>query len=290
MIRRESLIAIIAVACMGCGSELKTALEQLLDARRLAADLRVQFTRVVDSGNRAVMSDREDASAAFAREAEQTTQLVQHDIDALKPVLAGLGYSSEGRLLEEFQRQFSEYRALETEILGLAVENSNLKAQRLSFGPAQQAADAFSAALEPITRSAPAAASWRVAALAARALAAIRGIQVLQAPHIAESEDAAMTEIEQRITTLEGVARGALREIAGLLPAASGQAIADANGVLDRFMSVNAEIVRLSRRNSNVRSLALSLGQKRTLTAACEETLRTLQDALEQREMTSGTR
>ena len=44
-------------------------------------------------------------------------------------------------------------------------------------------------------------------------------------------------------------------------------------------MGVNAEIVVLSRRNSNVRSLALSLGQKRMLTAGCEETLRALQDA-----------
>jgi len=39
----------------------------------------------------------------------------------------------------------------------------------------------------------------------------------------------------------------------------------------------------LSRRNSNVRSLALSLGQKRTLTARCEETLGALQDALAKR-------
>ena len=39
---------------------------------------------------------------------------------------------------------------------------------------------------------------------------------------------------------------------------------------------------------ANVRSLALSLDQKRPLTAACEETLRTLQDALAKRGVTTG--
>jgi hypothetical protein len=39
----------------------------------------------------------------------------------------------------------------------------------------------------------------------------------------------------------------------------------------------------LSRRNTNVRSLALSLGQKRMRTAACEDSLRELQDALAKR-------
>ena len=64
-----------------------------------------------------------------------------------------LGYSAEARLLEEFGSRFAEYRALDETILGLAVENTNLKAQRLSFGPAQEAADAFRDALMAITQS-----------------------------------------------------------------------------------------------------------------------------------------
>lgn len=290
MIRLTAVIGIVAIACVSCGGGLKTALEQLLDARRLAADLRVQFTSVVDSGNRAVMSDREDAAAAAAREAEQTTQLVQKDVDALKPLLAALGYSDETRLLDEFQEQFSDYRKLDDNILGLAVENTNLKAQRLSFGPAQQAADAFSAALDPIAGSVPAQGSSRMAALAATAIAAVREIQVLQAPHIGEADDATMTQLEQRMMMSEGVARDALRTMATALPAEAKSRVAAATAALDKFMSVNAEIVKLSRRNSNVRSLALSLGQKRTLTAKCDETLRSLQDALEQRDMSGGTR
>ena len=290
MPRRNRLIALVALALAGCAGDLKTSLEQQVEARRLAADLLVQFTKVVESGDRAVMADTDEASIAFARETEQTTQLVQRDVEALKPVLAGLGYSQEARLLEDFQQRFSEFRALDTTILGLTVENTNLKAQRLSFGPAQQAADAFRDALEPITRSVPTQAPWRVAALAATAVAAVREIQALQAPHIAEPEDPVMGALEERMMTAEATARAALQAIDGLLPSESRPRLSAATAALDRFMSANAEIIRLSRRNSNVRSLALSLGQKRTLTARCEETLRSLQDALEQRKLNGGTR
>jgi len=290
MPRRTWLFAFVAIAAAGCAGGLKTSLEQLLESRRLSTDLLVQFARVVDGGNRAVMADTDEASIAFARETEQTTQLVQRDVEALKPVLAGLGYSQEARLLEDFQQRFSEFRALDTTILGLTVENTNLKAQRLSFGPAQQAADAFRDALEPITRSVPTQAPWRVAALAATAVAAVREIQALQAPHIAEPEDPVMGALEERMMTAEATARAALQAIDGLLPSESRPRLSAATAALDRFMSANAEIIRLSRRNSNVRSLALSLGQKRTLTARCEETLRSLQDALEQRSLSGGTR
>jgi rare lipoprotein A (peptidoglycan hydrolase) len=66
------------------------------------------------------------------------------------------------------------------------------------------------------------------------------------------------------------------------LPAARTR-VAEATSALDRFMSLNAEIIALSRRNTNVRSLALSLNQKGQLTEACEVSLRALQDALAKR-------
>jgi hypothetical protein len=68
----------------------------------------------------------------------------------------------------------------------------------------------------------------------------------------------------------------------GLRPAPDGSRITAAASALDRFTAVNAEIVTLSRRNSNVRSLALSLGRKRTVTAECDDLLQQLEDTLAQ--------
>lgn len=278
------MIVVVAVAAAGCGNSFETSLERLLEARRLSTDLSIQFIKVADAGNRAVMADTDEASVAFTGEAAQATLAVQKDIDALGPILMALGYSNESGLLEEFSSRFGEYRALDQTILGLAVENTNLKAQRLSFGSSQQGATAFSDALDAVTRSVPAKDRWQVHALAATAVAAVREIQVLQAPHIAEAEDAAMTSMEKQMAVSEAAARRVVVTLAALVPPASRSQLDAATGALDRFMGVNAEIITLSRRNSNVRSLALSLGQKRTLTARCEETLLALQDALVKRD------
>ena len=274
-------------AATSCTNSPQTALEQLVESRRLASDLLVQFTKAADASNRAVMADTDEASVGFAREAEQATVAVEKDAGALAPILSGLGYSNETRLLEEFNSRFAEYRGLDRKILDLAVENSNLKAQRLSFGPGQEAANAFRDSVAAIAPLEPAKDSWRVKALAANAVAALREIQVLQAPHIAEADEAAMTRIEKQMATEEAVARGALANLKTVTQPASRPQLDAATAALDRFMGINAQIIELSRRNTNVRSLALALGQKRTLTAACEDRLQALQDALAKREFTA---
>lgn len=286
-VRGLVLITISVSAAMGC--DVNSALERLSQARHLSADLLIQFTKAADAANKAVMADTDEASVAFAREAEQAKQAIQTDTDALAPILQSLRYSDERRLLEEFGSRFAEYAALDRTILELAVENTNLKAQRLSFGPAQEAADAFRDALESVMSSDTAKDTWRVKALVATAVAAVREIQALQAPHIAEADDAGMTRMEKRMATMEAAARDALETLAPLVQPASRPRLVAATAVLDRFMAVNAQIMVLSRRNTNVRSLALSLNQKGKLTSACEERLRALRDALAKRGFT-GTR
>ena len=62
------------------------------------------------------MADTDEASIAFAREAEQAKEKVQADIETLKPLLERLKYSEEGRLLLEFVSRFTEYRELDRHI------------------------------------------------------------------------------------------------------------------------------------------------------------------------------
>ena len=280
-------IAVVMVgAATGCVN-VNTVLERRFEARQLTADLLLQFTRGADAANRAVMADTDEKSLAFAREAEQATQAVQKDIDTLGPILKELNYAEETRLLGAFGSRFAEYRTLDRRILDLAVENSNLKAQRLSFGPAQEAADAFRDSLAAVTSSVPAGDRWRVEALVATAVATVREIQVLQAPHIADADEAVMTRMEKRMATSEMAARKALETLTNLVQPSSRPRLAAASAALDRFMDLNAQIIALSRRNTNVRSLALSLDQKRTLTVSCEDSLRSLHDALAKRGSTT---
>ena len=267
--RSTTLFAIGAlVAAVGCSQD--TSLARLTEARQLAAQLRVQFSQAADAANRAVMADTETTSQASVREAEQLSQGVQQGTDALAPLLTSLRFADESRLLDEFRSRFAEYRALDRSILQLASEETNLTAQRLSFGAGREAADAFRDALAAVAPGNTTTERWHVEALIAIAVLRVREIQVRQAPHIAEADDAAMTRMETEMAASEAAVRTALTTLASLVDAPSRARLATATAALDRFMAVNAEIVALSRRNTNVRSLALSLTRKRLVTAACE--------------------
>jgi hypothetical protein len=129
---------------------------------------------------------------------------------------------------------------------------------------------------------------WHVRALVAGAVAALRDIQVAQAPHIAEADDAVMATIEKRMKASDASVRSGLQSLRALVQSASQLRLTDTSAAFDRFMMLNAEIVVLSRRNTNVRSLMLSLNDKGKVTSACETSLRALQDALTKRGPTAS--
>jgi len=278
-------LAVTGAGTAGCVNPL-TALPKLFEARRLASELHVAFTRAAEASNRAVMADTDEASIAAKDEATAARQVVDHDLGSLQPLLSDLGYAEELQDLAAFRARYDEYRRLDDEILPLAIENSNLKAQRLSFGDAQEAAKAFRAALDAAAHLASPSQSSAAALLANRAEIGVLEIQVLQAPHIAESNDAAMTRMEGAMHDSAVSAKAALDRLKATLPRA-GTPLAAADAALARFLSVNADIVTLSRKNTNVRSLALSLGRKRVVTAECEDQLRALGEALAKHESTA---
>jgi len=271
-------VGLIGLA-LGC-RQSETVLTRLDEARSLAADLRVQFNKAADASNRAVMADTDEASIAFAKESEKASADVRSDIMALAPLLNALGFAGEIRVFEEFKTHFSEYNKLDQSILALAVENTNLKAQSLSFGPARQAADAFRDALAPLAATVPAKDRCQVAELVGQAVTAVREIQVLHAPHIAERDDAPMSKMEKEMAELDAAARTALKTLDELAPSSAPPALATARTELDKFKALTTQILALSRRNTNVLSLDLSLRQKPALTRACDDSLSTLLQAL----------
>jgi Four helix bundle sensory module for signal transduction len=284
LVTRAALFVVAAAILMaGCYRGSESILQRMSETQKLAAELQLQFTRAADATNLAVMADTDDASAEFAGQATERSQAVEKNAAALRQLLIGLTYSDEVGLLDEFDKRFAEYRKLDQTILDLSVENTNLKAQRLSFGPAQEAADAFQGSLEAIVDGARAEDAWQIRALAWRALAAVRDIQALQARHIAEPADDAMTRLEGKMTAAEVVARKTLTALAPLLSSDVASQMRAAQASLDSFLERNREILALSRRNSNVRSLSLTLGEKRRLTAQCEDSLRALSEALAKR-------
>lgn len=250
-------VVTFVVAAAACSTP-PLALHAAAESRQAVAEARTALAAAAEASNRAVMGVAEAAADARAHRKTLASRLA-----TLPAIVESMHDENSSQLLEQVRPCVDEYGRVDDEVLTLAVEGSNARASHLEFVDAWTAADAFA---DGLTAAAD-------AATAAPAIAAVREIQALQAPHIAEAGDAAMTVLESRIRTAADRARAA----AGVAAANRRQAVTAA---LDRFLAINDEIISLSRRNTNVRSLALALGRRRAMAADCDGRLQQLDAAL----------
>jgi hypothetical protein len=276
------LLASLAAA-LACYRDPQAAFTQLVEARRLAADMRVELHRSAEAERGAVLADTEKASVELVREATAASEALRADLAAIRPLLGALRFEREAGLAAQLEGTLAASEAVDRELLAFAAENSNAEAQRLAFGPGQELADRVCERARSAATTAPAADAARAELLATRAAAAVREIQALQAPHIAEPEDAPMTRLEARMAQAAATARASIEALAPLVAAPGREEVEAALADLDRFEATHREIVSLSRRNSDVQAFALSLGRKRTLTADADAILVALEEALSQR-------
>jgi hypothetical protein len=272
-------MACLAAACV----DVPATLTRLVEAQRLTAAIQVSLSRSVEAANRAVMATDDEAAARASSESRDAVAAIDEQLRDLRQVLEALGYRPELERLEAFTVRFGEYRRLNEDVLGLMLENTNVKAGRLASGSSADAADALHQAVEAVAPLAPPASRAAAGEQAARAWAAVLEIRVLYPRHIAEADDAAMTELEARMSDAAGRARAGLEALGRAVPQ-GGRPMSDAQAALDRFMTIHAEIIDLSRRNSNVRALALTLGRKRTMAAEAEMQLTALEETLKTHE------
>jgi len=285
---RTSLVAFIVLLILLVGAYLfgvnqssrgilSTLKEQ--DAKEhLIAGMLVNLKEASEAEKSAVMAETDEASKTYAEESQRETTAVKQSLSDLSRLIELGNQPEEKKLLGEFDASWTAYQELDREILALAVENTNLKAVKLSMGPAADALTRFDAALQQIAAVAASSPDGAEASKAAfQAVVAAHKIHTLQGPHIAESSDEVMTRIEGDMTALDKQVAAALETLAKL-PGADQQAeLAQAQAAYQEFQKVQTQILELSRRNSNVRSLTLSLGKKRLATASCTETLTALQ-------------
>ena len=267
----QSLLACLLLLSTGCRTP-RLALEDRAEAMRLATDLRVSFAAATGASNRAVMAGSDDGAAAAAAEAREARGAAVAAAEQLRDVLRRLRYTRDLALLDEATKQVRQYAAFDEEVLALAIEGSNAQAQRLSFTDGRTAADAFVGAADSLART-----NRDLSGVAAQAARAVREIQALQAPHIAEPDDAAMDALEVSMESSKEAARAATRTLAAAAATAERRAL---EAALERFLAVHDRILRLSRQNSNVRSLAMALGRNRAMAASCDEQLRGLASAI----------
>jgi uncharacterized protein YukE len=258
---------------------LRTTLEKTAQKTQLVQTMRSELLASAEAEKSAVMADTDEASNAFAVESVQASQSVEKariELDALTRES-----SREAKLLTDFSACWGKLREVDKEVLSLAVQNTNLKALQLSLGPAAADIRSITESLNQLMDSAASSPhAAEIIRLASNALTGALNIYALQAPHIAETTDAEMERMEASMKQYDGQVRDALNRLDALVGDPNNPLIGEARKSYQDFQAVNAQIIDLSRQNSNIRSLAVSLGQKRNIMAQCLERLDALHDAV----------
>jgi len=247
----------------------------------LVGRMQLDLASASEAEKSAVLAVTDQESQAFANQARARTADVERERRELVELLNKDGTQGEKDLLAEFSQRFTEFQRIDNELLSLAVQNTNLKAYALTFGPAAGALNEMSAALTRLaTANADAPDAKDVMSLAYGAEIAALRIQTMLPPHIAEATDPRMDELEALMTREDEQVRSDLEGL-GALPKLDGNAdLAVAASSYAQFREIKDQVLTLSRTNTNVRSLSISLNQKRKVMLVCHEVLGNLQDAI----------
>jgi len=249
---------------------------------RLVSEMRVNLNASVEAEKSAVLADTDEASRAYADQALGLSTAVEDARLELEVLIEAEKMGREVDLFWEFSTCWERFRQIDQELLPLSVLNTNLKASELSFDSAQKAIKQLEKSLDALMNSGVSNdKSCGIVKLSLRALTAALKIHALQSPHIAESRQEKMDEIEATIQTQDALVNQSLDALSFLMTPKSKPLVEAAKAAYTEFWRINTEVMKLSRQNSNVRSLALSLGQKRNVTIQCQDALEALEKAIQ---------
>ena len=243
--------------------------------------IQLDLVTAAEAEKSSVLAITDEESERFAEQARAATAAVDRERQDLGVLLAPDAFKSERDLLSQFSEAFNNLQRVDREVLALAVKNTNLKAYSLLFGPAADTLAEFDAALDRVAaKYADSADGKRVMLASYSARVGMLRIQALLAPHIAEESDPKMDQMEAAMTEEETHTRKNLDVLGELAKVAGDADLAVALARFDKYRELKGRILLLSRENTNVRSLALSLNQKRKAMIVCQDVLGALKQAI----------
>ncbi len=267
--------------------EQSPAAQLAFQARRveLVEQMRLALAWASEAEKSAVMATTDRDSQSFADQARAQVAAVERGRRELAGLLQRGGTKTERNLLAQFSEAFAEFQRIDRDLLNMAVQNTNLKAYALAFGPAAEVLREMDAALGRVVAqntNSTAPDARQVIQLADDARIRALRIQTLFPPHIAEETDEKMDELEARMAQEDQEIRKDFEGLVALLKPQGNSDIETAVSRYAKFNEIKAQIIKLSRENTNVRSVALSLNQKRKVMGMCQDALAALEQAIQQ--------
>ncbi len=247
----------------------------------LVEGMQLNLASASEAEKSAVLAVTDQDSQSFADQARSASGKTEQERLELGELLAQGGTEGEKELLAQFTAAFAEFQRVDGDLLTLAVKNTNVKAYALDFGPAATSLEEMNAALAHlVAANADSTEAKTVMRLAFGAEIGVLRIQTLLPPHIAEKSDKRMDELEALMATEDSRIRASLDGLAALPKFTKDADVATATARYADFTHLRKQILALSRENTNVRSLSISLNQKRHVMVACQAALNALQQAI----------
>ena len=278
-----AVMLIVILVVLHFHKDQDPAAQLAFKARRvdLVGRMQLELASAAEAEKSAVLAITDQDSQTFADQARAAAEKVDQDRRELGELLTAGGDQGEKDLLAQFTTAFVEFQRIDSDLLALAVKNTNLKAYTLAYGPAANALQEMNKALARLVAAnadAPEAKSTMLLAFGAQT-SALR-LQTLLPPHIAEENDKKMDELEALMATEDAQVRKSLDGLAKLPQFSNDPELEFATAHYAEFSQIKTQILALSRANTNVRSLSISLNQKRKVMLLCQSTLSALQKAI----------
>lgn len=284
MVTGAVIFLVVTLVVLHFRTEQNPADQLVFKAKRidLVSRMRLTLTSASEAEKSAVLAVTDQDSQAFADQARAATAEVEQGLKELASLLATGGTQREKDLFAQFSKAFTDLQQIDNGLLDLAVKNTNIKAYSLAFGPAADALKKMDTALSRlVAKNAGSPGSENVSQFAFGAQTAALRIQAMLAPHIAEESDKKMNELEALMTKEDQQVHKDLDSLVSLPKLRGDPDLETAMTNYTKFNDIRGHILALSRENTNVRSLAMSLGQKRKALLLCQDVLSALQQAIQ---------
>ena len=279
-------VVLVVVLRFHVGGSLDAQSVARVKAVQLVDEMRLDLALASQKEWSAVMAESDRDSRAFADQALSAVARVGEGEREFLAVMGPYFTNDQKGLLTKFSQALDEFRKMDASLLDLAVQRTNAKAYELAFGPAAGAVQAMTDALERIaarhTDKPLSQTPLEMRGLTCRAQTGALRILALLAPHIAEPSDEKMDAIEARMSQEDQLVRTALDGLDGRVSLGDAPDVASAREAYGRFSALRTDILRLSRENTNVRSVGLALDRKRKADALCQDILEAVRLAVTQ--------
>ncbi len=147
------ILIFVGIRYKDSGPVLQDFVGNMARKLELLSGMRANLMNSEQAEKSAVMADTDEASRDFADQSRRAGDVVDRDLRELESLLQRDPTDKEMKLFHEFDSCWTELRKIDREILGFAVQNTNLKAAALSFGQGNEAMKRFEQALKKLIHS-----------------------------------------------------------------------------------------------------------------------------------------